>query len=224
MRSSIIYFISGLGADRRAFSKLVFPPEISVIHLDWIPPAANESLSDYARRLAERIDHTAPYYLVGLSFGGMLATEITKIMNPVHTFLISSIATYKELPWYYRAAGSISLQKSIPVGLLKNSNNIGLRLLGAKTEDELLLLKQLVADSDPYFMKWALTCILNWRNTERPANITQIHGTADNILPMRYTSKQDFVLDKAGHFMVYADGEKISDIILSVIMPSSYQR
>jgi pimeloyl-ACP methyl ester carboxylesterase len=132
MRSSTIYIISGLGADRRAFSKLVFPPEISVIHLDWIPPAANESLINYARRLGERIDQTAPYYLIGLSFGGMLATEITRIMNPIHTFLISSIATYKELPWYYRAAGSISLQKAIPVGLLKNSNNIGYKIAGCK--------------------------------------------------------------------------------------------
>lgn len=211
-----IYFISGLGADRRAFRKLQFPPHFELIYLDWIPALKNESLISYAARLALKIDTSTPFYLIGLSFGGMLATEITKKLNPVHTFLISSTPVSIELPWYYKAAGRLSLQKLIPLRLLKTGNHIGLKFLGAKTKDELLLLKQLVTDSDPYFIKWALNCILNWRNTIRPANLSHIHGTNDNILPVRY-HKPDIAIKNGGHFMVYANAREITDIILKKI-------
>ncbi|WP_448634561.1 alpha/beta fold hydrolase [Pedobacter panaciterrae] len=211
-----IYFISGLGADRRAFKKLVFPPNFELVYLDWIPALKNESLEAYALRLAAKIDASSPFYLVGLSFGGMLATEISKQLKPSHTFLISSTPVFKELPWYYRVAGSLSLQKAIPVSLLKRGNNIGLKFLGAKTHEEIKLLKQLVIDSDPIFMKWALTCILNWRNKERPINLTHIHGTADNILPFRY-NKPDIRIEGGGHFMVYANADVISKLILKQI-------
>jgi surfactin synthase thioesterase subunit len=79
-----IYLISGLGADRRVFKKLVFPTDFELIYLDWITPEPAESLEAYAARLALNIDTSAPFYLIGLSFGGMLATEIAKKLNPVH--------------------------------------------------------------------------------------------------------------------------------------------
>jgi pimeloyl-ACP methyl ester carboxylesterase len=211
--SATVYFISGLGADRRAFKKIVFPPDFKLVHLDWIPARPGESLEGYAARLALNIDTSVPLYLIGLSFGGMLATEISKKLNPVHTFIISSTPTFKELPWYYRMAGSLNLQKLVPVSFLKKGNNIGLKFLGAKTADERLLLRQLVIDSDPYFIKWALTCILTWKNKERPMNLTHIHGTADHILPIRFCSKPDAIIKGGGHFMVYANAGEIMKII-----------
>lgn len=211
-----IYLISGLGADRRAFRKLAFPSEYELVHLDWIPALTNQSLEEYARRLAIKIDPSTPFYLIGLSFGGMLATEIAKMLKPVHTFIISSTPVFKELPWYFKVAGGLSLQKLVPIALLKKGNSIGLKFLGAKTHDERALLKQLVSDSDPAFVKWALTCILTWRNTERPSNLTHIHGTADNILPLRYT-RPDFIIEGGEHFMVYANAAEINQIIMDII-------
>jgi pimeloyl-ACP methyl ester carboxylesterase len=207
-----IYLISGLGADRRAFRKLSFPADLEVVHLDWIPALKNESLSAYAMRLAEKIDTSTAFYLVGLSFGGMLATEISKQLKPIHTFLISSTPTFKELPWYYRLAGTLNLQKLVPLALLKKANGVGLKIMGARSPEERRLLQQLVLDSDPVFMKWALTCILTWRNLERPANLTQLHGTGDYILPAKYT-KPDFTIKNAGHFMVYANATEINTYI-----------
>lgn len=207
-----IYFISGLGADKRAFRKLTFPSDFELIYLDWIAPERNESLENYAHRIALKIDASTPFFLVGLSFGGMLATEIAKKLKPVHTFIVSSSPVYKQLPWYYKLAGHLSLQKLIPINLFKSVKGVGLKLMGAKTHEERLLIKQLILDSDPQFMKWAMTCILTWRNNERPANLTHIHGTADHILPFRYY-KPDIVINGAGHFMVYSNGREISKYI-----------
>lgn len=211
-----IYFISGLGADKRAFRKLIFPSNFELIYIDWIAPERNESLESYALRMALKIDTSIPFYLIGLSFGGMLATEISKQLKPLHTFIISSSPVFKQLPWYYRMAGGLHLQKLVPVQLLKRGNGIGLKFMGAKTPDEKLLLKQLIVDSDPLFMKWALTCILTWRNEDRPANLTHIHGTADRILPIRYY-KPDITIKGGSHFMIYASGKEISEFILERI-------
>lgn len=211
-----IYLISGLGADRRAFRKLVFPEGFEITYLDWIPALPKESLAKYALRMAEVIDTSKPFYLIGLSFGGMLAVEIAKKLNPIHTFLISSSPVYHQLPWYFRMAGRLHLEKLVPVQLMKKGNSIGLRFLGAKTDDEKRILRQLVLDSDPVFMKWALTAILSWRNTELPKSLTHIHGNSDYILPSRFY-KPDLMIQGGSHFMVYARAKEISAAIQKLI-------
>ena len=213
-RKTKIYLISGLGADRRAFKKLIFPDQYEVVYLDWIEAHKNESLISYANRLSLGIDQSHPFILIGLSFGGMLATEIAKISKPLHTFLISSTPISSALPWYYKLAGFLSLQKVIPLRIMKQSNTFVLRFLGASTPEGKLLLRNLVIDSDPKFMKWALTAILEWRNFERPANLTHIHGTADVILPYRF-NHPDVTIKRAGHFMVFINAEEIVKSILA---------
>ncbi|HQV56104.1 MAG TPA: alpha/beta hydrolase, partial [Chitinophagaceae bacterium] len=83
-----VYFISGLGADKRAFSFL----DLSFcepIFIDWIKPVDNESLYQYAMRLKEQINEPSPI-IVGVSFGGMLATEIAKSDASAKVIIISS--------------------------------------------------------------------------------------------------------------------------------------
>lgn len=215
-----IYLISGLGADKRAFRKLVFPNEYQCVYLDWIPMLLDDTLESYAERLSSTINKAEPFYLIGLSFGGMLATGITKVTNPVRTFLISSNAVSSELPWYYKFAGQIKLQKIVPLSLIKTTNSFGLELFGAKTKEEKTLLKQLIFDSDPKFIKWALNCILSWRNKTRPSQLIHIHGTADNILPIKYT-KPDYTIEGGSHFMVYAKAAEITTIIVTEIINAS---
>ena len=64
------YFISGLGADKRVFSKLKIDGQINIIHLDWIEPVKKESLASYTKRLSKKVDTTTPFAIVGVSFGG----------------------------------------------------------------------------------------------------------------------------------------------------------
>lgn len=218
-----IYFISGLGADRRVFRNLVFPTDFELIYLDWIIPMPHELLEDYAIRLALSIDRTSPFYLVGLSMGGMMATEIAKKLNPIHTFLISSVPSYKQIPWYFKLAGKLKLQKVVTASLIKQVRFIPPTLLGGKTPEEKVLLKTLILDSDPIFMKWALTSILEWRNTKKPKNLTHIHGDKDITLPARYC-QPDVIINGAGHFMVYANAEEISSYIIQKINIFSKER
>jgi pimeloyl-ACP methyl ester carboxylesterase len=214
------YFISGLGADKRIFSKLKLYEKINIIHLDWITPNKNESLAAYAERLSKVIDITQPFVLVGVSFGGMIAVEIAKILKPVTTIIISSTMLSTQLPALYRFASKLKLLKLIPAKLLKSSNKLTQNYyFGTRSSSEKTLLSKIIKDTDPYFLKWAIGSILSWKNGNRPERIYHIHGTNDKILYSK-NAQPDFVIQNGTHFMVYQNAEEISGIIDRIILNS----
>ena len=83
-----VYFISGLGADKRAFSLLDLS-FCEAVFVEWIDPLKNESLKDYAMRLRQQIPDYHPT-IVGVSFGGMLATEMAKTDEEIKAIIIAS--------------------------------------------------------------------------------------------------------------------------------------
>ncbi|MDY7021951.1 MAG: alpha/beta hydrolase, partial [Cyanobacteriota bacterium] len=95
-----VYFISGLGADKRVFRRLK-TEGYQPVHIDWIEPEKGESISDYAQRLATQIKSENPI-LVGLSFGGLIAVEMAKHLNPEKVILISSAKNHTEVPPYFK--------------------------------------------------------------------------------------------------------------------------
>ena len=77
-----VYFISGLGADKRVFSKLQLDDQFSVNYIEWIAPLKKETLQHYASRLVTQIDTTKPFQLVGLSFGGIRLGALRNNSSP----------------------------------------------------------------------------------------------------------------------------------------------
>ena len=110
------YCISGLGADKRAFKYLSINHEL--IHVEWIKPTKNESISNYSKRLSSQINTKEPFMLLGLSFGGIIACELAKIINPQKVIHISSITNKKHLPLVFRLIGAIGIHKIIPASLM----------------------------------------------------------------------------------------------------------
>ncbi|MEJ0082498.1 MAG: hypothetical protein WDM78_16440 [Puia sp.] len=77
-RTMNLYFISGLGADKRIFQNLVLPEVFKIYYIDWVTVSENESMESYCRRLSSQINTLEPFSLVGLSFGGVIAIEMSK--------------------------------------------------------------------------------------------------------------------------------------------------
>lgn len=206
------YFISGLGADSKAFQKLKIANEIFVQHIDWIEPIKNESLANYCLRLSKCIDRSEDFILIGLSFGGIVAIEIAKLLLPKKVIIISSISTHHEIPFIYRFIGYSGLHRLAPSFLFKKPNVFVFWFFGAKTAGEKRLFKHFLHTSSPFFLKWAIDKILCWKNEQRPLNIFHIHGTEDRIFPVNLT-KADVKVEGGRHFMVYSKAETISEIL-----------
>jgi pimeloyl-ACP methyl ester carboxylesterase len=209
-----VYFISGLGADERVFKNIHLPPQYEVVHLNWIHPNSNESLKDYALRLAQKIDRSEKFALVGLSLGGMVAIEIAKAYHPEKTVLISSIPLSRHMPVYFRWAGYLQLHKIVPIWFVKKMARAK-RLFSTETSQDKNMIRAMIDQCDPAFIRWAFHAALSWKNEELPSNLTHIHGMKDEVLPMRFT-KPGFVIEKAGHLMVMTKAGKINKILSEI--------
>lgn len=211
----IVYFISGLGADSSIFKHIQLPHFCKPVYLDWIPPQPAETLPAYALRLATSIDTTNPFALIGLSFGGMLATEIAFSLKPVCVILISSIPTVQHLPNYFRLAAVLRLHKIIPIGLIRQASILK-RLFTIETATDKKHLRAMIRKSDVQFIRWAMHAVLTWKNTAVPENLVHIHGTRDEVLPMRFT-KPTHIVRGGGHLMVLTRANEINVIIDAVL-------
>ena len=210
-----VYFISGLAADRRVFKNIRLPEGFEEVYLDWIPPMKNESLRDYSLRLSERIDTNEEYILVGLSMGGMIAVEIANQLRPVRTIIISSVPDSNHLPYYFRVGARLYLHRMIPIRLIKQAA-IAKRLFTTESKEDKEMLKIIIRESDPRFIKWALEAIIHWNNQKIPDRLIHIHGSRDEILVMKFT-RPTHIISKAGHLMVMNRSEEINDILREVL-------
>ena len=181
-----------------------------MVHIDWISPQANEPLDQYAKRLYDDVRPEDNYNLVGVSFGGMIAAEFAKIKKKKNLLLISTIYNKSELPNLYKFGAAIRLHRLLPTGLMRRSNFLTYSLFGVKRKDDKKLLKQILLDTNPVFLRWAINAMTKWTNNAVRSGI-KIHGNKDKILPLK--SKADFIIEGGGHFMIVTKGAEISKII-----------
>ncbi|MCC7400052.1 MAG: alpha/beta hydrolase [Chitinophagaceae bacterium] len=209
-----VYFISGLGADKRVFGFL----DLSFcdpVFIDWIEPHKKESLESYAIRLRSLIPEVNAI-IVGISFGGMLVTEMAKADKNIKGIIISSNKTRNEFPKYFRIAKFLPVYNWFNSGASKKMLSTLRWILGAKGEKQRKALRQIIIDSDMNFIKWALGAIFNWKNKEIPANIIHIHGTADKLLPYRLV-KADYTIERGTHVMVMNNPEEIATLLRKLL-------
>ncbi len=210
-----VYFISGLGADRRAFSFLDLS-FCNPIFIDWLDALPKETLEQYALRMYQQIPEKDPV-IVGLSFGGMLTTEMAKANPNIRGIIISSNKLPTEFPTLLKLGKILPVYKWTSGSFNKKFNQTFSWFLGVKGTEQRKIRQQLIQDSDPVFTKWAIGAILHWQNKTAPTNITHIHGTADKLLPYRYV-KPDHTIEGGEHLMVMDKAGEISVLLKKLVV------
>ena len=212
----MIYFISGLGADERVFQFLTIPDQ-PFKYIQWVPTQKGESLKTYAHRLIDQIDTSQTVYLVGVSFGGMIAQEIAKRINCQKVVIISSVKSPSEFNWQLNFVRKTKIHRLVPSAFLRWSNALTADYyFSIKTKKDAQLLKMIVADTDQTFLTWAIEAIMTWENSNPLEDIFHIHGTKDRIFPVS-PIKNAHLIDGGGHFMIVDRAEEISRLIIQAI-------
>lgn len=205
----IWYLIPGLGADERVFQFLRLQGEVHVLR--WLPPqTASETLLHYAARLATVVPGGRACWLVGVSFGGVLALEVAQVRPLARVVLISSFISPKELPWLGRVARATGLHHLVPPQLLPWLPRVAQWFFGVKNGREYHLLRQILRDTDPAFTRWAIARLLRWPGRTTPAAL-RIHGTHDRLLPAGAAHSQHLL--PGGHLIVISHAAAISRIL-----------
>lgn len=208
-----VYFISGLGADETVFQFLDLPQETHF--LPWLKPAPDEPLAHYAARMKET--YIPPGSIViGMSFGGMLATEIARQNPDLLSILISSVKTKKEFPAIFNLGKYIPLHKWVPAGLQRWSMHRLAFLFGVHSPEAKKIYHTIISHSDVQFNAWAIEAMLAWQNADTPPNCISIHGTADKILPFKNVHA-DYVIQKGEHLMIINQAKEIAACIQQII-------
>lgn len=209
-----VYFISGLGADSRSFGFLDLSfcdPEF----IEWIKPSQGETLASYAEKLFLSINDEKAV-IVGVSFGGMLATEIAKKHPGTKVIIIASSKTCFEIPFYLRFWRYFPIYKLHSEKTKNYGGELVLNILGAKGIEQRKVQQHILKDSDPLFIRWAIHAILHWNNTIAPNNVFHIHGTADKLLPYKLV-KADFAVSRGEHVLILDKAEEVSELLRKLI-------
>ena len=205
-----VYIISGLGADKRVFQNMDFS-ECNANFVEWILPEKHENIESYAKKLTEQIKHAKPI-LVGLSFGGIIATEVAKIIETEKIILIASAKNYNEIPNYFRIAGKLKLHKLLPTKFMKMSNFISFWFFGAESIADKNILTEILKDTDGKFLKWAIDKIVTWKNQVEHKNLVHVHGDSDRILPINFI-KYNIKIRNGGHFMTLNKAKELTEVV-----------
>jgi pimeloyl-ACP methyl ester carboxylesterase len=210
-----IYCLSGLGADKRVFQKLKFRG-YQPIHIKWLKPKIGESIADYTQRLATQIKAERPI-VIGLSFGGIIAVEMSKYIPIEKIILISSTKNRHEVPFYFQMFRYLPIYLLLPAKfLLWIGQLLASWFFSLKSIDDRKLLKAILFDTDAHFLKWAIHQVVIWKNELIPENVYHIHGESDRIFPYRFVH-EDFNVRYGGHFMIVSQAEYISNLIQKII-------
>jgi hypothetical protein len=196
-----VYFMPGMAANPSIFEYIKLPEDRFEIHLlSWKIPTPNESLPSYAQRMLEEVQHEN-FALVGVSFGGILVQEMSKIKKPKSLIIISSVKISSELPPHMRFASKTKAYKVLPLGLLNYMDQIEKLPVGDFIKKRVQLYKQYLSVNEKEYLEWAIEHVVCWNQTEVIPNLIHIHGTADQVFPTKFI--KDFIpLEGGTHIMI----------------------
>lgn len=208
-----IYFMPGLAAGPEIFKHLKLSSEIyEFYYLEWKKPInLEETISNYAKRITEDIHHKNPV-LIGVSFGGVLVQEISKLIETSKVIIISSIKTQHELSKRFKVANKSKLYKLFPTKIVNNFEDYAKFFVGKSLQKKAEIYKKYLSVRGTTYIKWSIHNVLNWQQEKVLKNIVHIHGTKDHIFPIKHI-KSSIEIEGGTHVMILTKANEISKII-----------
>jgi len=218
--SARLIMLPGMGVDARLFEpqRRVFPNlEVPA----WIEPQPRETLTDYARRWARPIDPGPPFYLGGVSLGGMVAYLAARHLKPRAVFLIATCRSGRAISRAFKVGESIS--RALPDWVLRRLRGPAANFV-ARLDDcapqHRRLLHDIAIDCSIPFQRWAGRAMARWAGDgdsgEPGVPVHQIHGGQDRLIPL-IPGEPDHVIPDGGHLINLTHADQVNRFILERI-------
>lgn len=212
---STIYLIAGLGADTRVYNNIDLH-EHEVVPVDWIAPNELDTLSTYAQKLIHQYNIHSNAIIIGNSLGGMIAVEIAKLLPVKKVILISSIKTVNEAPWYFSLFRKLPVYKFIPGKLFTSLGFMIKPLFGHMNAEDAWLFNDMLKNTSPVFVKWAMKAILHWKNETVPPNLYHITGNKDLVFSYKRFHGATIV-NGGTHIMIFDRAKEINKLLKRIL-------
>lgn len=196
-----VYLMPGLAASPSIFERIQLPKEtFELFYLEWIIPSVQESIASYAERLWNQVSQENPV-LIGVSFGGIMVQEMSKIKKVRTLIIISSIKKATELPKRLKFAKATKAYKMIPTSWVYSLESLSKITLGSTLNQRLKLYEKYLSVRDKTYLDWSIENVIMWEQIEYDPKIIHIHGDADEVFPIKYI--QNCIIIPGGtHIMI----------------------
>lgn len=212
-----VYLIPGMSAGVESFEAINLPSNCASEVLPWLTPKPNEPLLNYAKRMLSEVDTSAPFVLLGVSFGGIIAQEALQFLKPKAVILISTVKSDAEKPRWMRWAYKTKLHKILPYYIAGHLAHKPLHMLPNQWQKRWRQYDYYLPMRSPEYLSWSVDQVLKWRGVsqELETPIFHIHGDADHLFPLKYIN--DALVVKGGpHIMILTHGKAVSKLLARI--------
>lgn len=211
-----VYFVPGLAAGNEIFRNIKLPEDRYAIHIiEWIIPFKNETIQDYAERMAAFV--TQPNaILVGVSFGGVVAQEMSNFLTLKKLIIISSVKTKFELPNRLKFARKTRAYKLIPTRIVLSSGDLTKYAVGPRSRKRLGMYNQYLHVRNKKYLDWAIKNMVLWDCKTAREDVYHLHGNADVVFPIEKI-KDAYICDGGTHIMILNKASWIIKMLIEIV-------
>jgi len=205
-----LYMFAGMNRNTRVFRKQLQAIPNSII-VPLPQPNKNESLNHYALRVVESVRFDDNPFLVGISFGGIVALEVAPLVNARCCFLISSIRSPDQLPPAFRFFRLMSFKAERTLQAVSITAAAIPHVLRTPSTTRLANIRGI----NGAWHRWAISAVLRWKPNPAIASvpILQLHGQRDTLFPARYV-RADIVVPDAGHLLPITHSQIVNELLV----------
>ena len=193
----------GMAASPKIFEYLKLPKNFEIHLLSWIPPLKDEPLTNYAKRMCQRVVHKNPI-LLGVSFGGILVQEMAKHIFVKKIIIISSLNAKEELPLPMIVAKRTNVHKLLPTKLIENIEYLTIFAFGKGIKKRVALYQKYLSERNSEYLNWAINALVNWDQNKFSDKLIHIHGDSDTVFPVKNLINPYFKI-KGGHAVIITE-------------------
>lgn len=213
---TVIYFVPGMATDKKIFERIRLPiTQFECNIIEWLPPKGKEPLDSYVKRMAKSVVHENPI-LVGVSFGGVIVQEMAEIIPVKKTIIISSVKSRQEFPLYMKIGSYTKLYKLLTASSILSTSDLGKLGWNEKLRKRLRKMQPYLNVRDEKYLAWAIENMVEWRREEENPEVYHIHGTDDEVFPIKYIDKCRKI-EHGSHAMILQKTPSIVKEILKIL-------
>lgn len=221
MKTPKLYLIPGFLTNKTIYKDFLKDDRFDCEVLEFIASeSADETIENYAKRLSKKIDQSQPFSILGTSFGGILAVEISKQLPPRSVIFISSVKNRKEMNPLMKWEKSSSLLDFIPSKLVKKTieagYTIGSKIVPDLREIDNEEINEMVHSINGRLEKWIIKKINTWHGENQIGEFLHLHGDKDHVFPLKNIENCQ-VVKGGNHNMILTKSEEIRDRVFNYL-------
>lgn len=196
------YIIPGFASDDRMFKNFELE-NCNTSYLNWGDINGEKTYEEYAKNvILPQIKTDKPIVLVGFSMGGMVASEVARLIEVDKLVFIASAKNKHELP-----KGKVAALKVLrPHHYMNQKRLVGIvktfaPLFKFANKEHQQMVESMIGDLPNGIVEFGLNSFMKWSREDAPSqDYIHIHGNQDKLLSTKRIKNKIEV--EGGHFLL----------------------